>query len=489
MIFTLTGCVKFNAEMDIKWNKAMDFSIIYAIDKTVMGDDTLFKAEDISKMEEKGLVVKDYEEGNMKGISVLKHVKNIDEVSSSDAAEYNLSSLVDDSATDVYLFKVKKGFLKNTYTAKLDLNTSGTDFETDTNEDFSDSSNIDSSSFGDGDFDFSQMASQMDLSFKVKLPYAVKSSNATSKENHDKDLKWDITLNSTEPIEFEFDMYNIPFLCLIGAGLILIILIIVVVIISVGKKKNKKTDIKESNNEIQEVSLSSTDERKEAESEVLKEENEKTDIEVFDPFNSKPNLENNVSELPVNESVEEENKLNQNINENANINQQFSLNNEENIIPKKPVPPIISENMLNQPTEPTIVSENAVNQPTESTIESENIVSQPTEPTIVSENIASQPTELTIISENVVSQPTESTIVSENIVSQPTEPIIVSENIASQPIESTIVSENVVSQPIESTIVSENIVSQPTESTIVNETITNQDDVNLQLKSENNEIK
>ena len=34
---TLTGCVKFNANMEIKKDKSMDFSIIYAIDTSAMG--------------------------------------------------------------------------------------------------------------------------------------------------------------------------------------------------------------------------------------------------------------------------------------------------------------------------------------------------------------------------------------------------------------------------------------------------------------------
>ena len=37
-MFLCTGCVKFNANMDIKKDKSMDFTIIYALDSTYFGN-------------------------------------------------------------------------------------------------------------------------------------------------------------------------------------------------------------------------------------------------------------------------------------------------------------------------------------------------------------------------------------------------------------------------------------------------------------------
>ena len=51
MALSLSGCVKFDATMDIKKDKSMDFSIIYAVDTTYFGDETLIDARKTDKNE------------------------------------------------------------------------------------------------------------------------------------------------------------------------------------------------------------------------------------------------------------------------------------------------------------------------------------------------------------------------------------------------------------------------------------------------------
>ena len=135
----LTGCVKFNANMEIKKDKSMDFSIIYAIDTSAMGGESntsgeTFTNEQKEELKKQGFTVEDYTEGKMKGIKI------IDEVSTDKDAEYSLSGMLDGKEhKDEYMFKVEKGFLKNTYTAKykFDMNDSSMDMtEDETNFDF-----------------------------------------------------------------------------------------------------------------------------------------------------------------------------------------------------------------------------------------------------------------------------------------------------------------------------------------------------------------
>ena len=38
LLFIMTGCVKFNANMDIKKDKSMKFEIIYALDASYFGE-------------------------------------------------------------------------------------------------------------------------------------------------------------------------------------------------------------------------------------------------------------------------------------------------------------------------------------------------------------------------------------------------------------------------------------------------------------------
>ena len=129
----LTGCVKYNVNMDIKKDKSMEFSIIYAVDTSIFGDDNDSITEDqISELKEQGFSVTEYSEGNMKGYSLTKKIKNIDEVSSSGDVSYSLSGLLD-SSNDVYMFKVKKGFLKNTYIAEFNFDSNDSGLSMDSN--------------------------------------------------------------------------------------------------------------------------------------------------------------------------------------------------------------------------------------------------------------------------------------------------------------------------------------------------------------------
>ena len=263
-IFTLTGCVKFNANMEIKKDKSMDFSIIYAIDTSVMGKEAqgesseTFTNEQKEELKKQGFTVEDYTEGKMKGIKITKHIKNIDEVSTEKDTEYSLSGMLDGKEhKDEYMFKVEKGFLKNTYTAKykFDMNESSMGMEDEeTNFDFENpdetpypdeentTSDVDTTTETNDDLDLSGLSdpsayANMDLSFNLKLPYANKSNNASSKTN-EKELKWNLMTLGDKNIEFSFCLYNInPIIIYIIIALIVIMIVTIVLLII---KKNKK---------------------------------------------------------------------------------------------------------------------------------------------------------------------------------------------------------------------------------------------------------
>ena len=59
LTFLLTGCVKYNANMDIKKDKSMDFSIIYALDSSLFEDQKLLEDKDKKEWEERGFTVTD----------------------------------------------------------------------------------------------------------------------------------------------------------------------------------------------------------------------------------------------------------------------------------------------------------------------------------------------------------------------------------------------------------------------------------------------
>ena len=271
LTFLLTGCVKYNANMDIKKDKSMDFSIIYAFDSSLFEDQKLLEDKDKKELEDRGFTVTDYSQDKMKGFTISKKIKNIDDVSSTYDSEYSISGILDDKSENAYIFKVKKGLIKNTYTAKFKFDASDSDLnnptddsssDLDSDSDFSFDYDSDSSSFDSesdlSDMDFSSMMSNMDLSFNVTLPYSAKSNNASTVNNDGKKLSWNLSSNQVEFIEFEFELYNMTVIYA-GVGAIVLILVIIIFIFSNNKNNNSNENGNQSTINTQPIQQSTVD--------------------------------------------------------------------------------------------------------------------------------------------------------------------------------------------------------------------------------------
>lgn len=266
MLILSSGCVKYNVTMDIKKDKSMDFNMIAAFDESLAENGEMNITEAKDEVKNQYCSVSDYNESNMKGINVSCKFPNIDELSSETTVkEADFESIMDDK--DSKLFTFKKGFFKNTYTFKLDSSSSSDllgDEEDEDSYDYreeddydSDYGNYDSDyddydydsdlydySDGSGNTDFDMSAlSSMDLKFEVKLPYKAISSNATSKEDNEKHLTWDLmkmaqSEDGNNVVELTFALYN--------TSNIAIVTVIVIALIAVGViffMKNKKKNV------------------------------------------------------------------------------------------------------------------------------------------------------------------------------------------------------------------------------------------------------
>ena len=259
LVFSLTGCIKFNATMEIKKDKSLDFSIIYAFDTSLVDENQIknaFKDSDKKELEKNGFTLTNYSDGKMKGYTISKKVKNIDEISSSNEVKYNLSGMAEKDKSSGSMFKVEKGFLKNKYVAKFEFSAvndaisgDNDELENNTEEDTEltkcmpgdpntkcggetneDNSNTDLSGLTD-------MMNSMDMSFNVKLPYSAISSNAHTKNDNNKNLYWNLASNDFKNVEFTFALYNMTNIYIILGGVVLVILLGIFAL--TRKKKNK----------------------------------------------------------------------------------------------------------------------------------------------------------------------------------------------------------------------------------------------------------
>ena len=200
----LSSCVKYNATIKINSDDTMDFSFISAIKKEYASQ--MSNSQDFSKYKDEGFIIEPYSDDEYEGYKIYKHYVSLDEVSTSDLTQTTLTD------NDDKFFKVKKGFFKNTYYAKLESNDSKEMTE--------------QATMYEEDEEFASQAKEMlkafDMKFNLILPNKVVSSNATTTSEDGKHLQWNLTEMKDQYIEFTFDMYNknnIILLC----GIILII--------------------------------------------------------------------------------------------------------------------------------------------------------------------------------------------------------------------------------------------------------------------------
>lgn len=277
ILLVSTGCVKYNTTMEIKSNKSMTLTTIYAVESSILesqGMTELMTDDQKKQLTDKGYKVEEYSEGTMVGYKLSISVPSIDFVSAEGNVEYDLSAVLQDDSTETpKIFGVEKGLLKNKYVARLTFAASdvtgdmgditGGDADVDVSDDDltpaddeatnpSDEvaqregdddtlTDNDQTSPSDGDFnldDLTNLLTNLDLSFTVKLPTAPISNNATKTENDGKTLIWTLASSDLNSIEFEFELYNYLYMGIMG-GAVLLLIVLIIIIIS-KKKKGKK---------------------------------------------------------------------------------------------------------------------------------------------------------------------------------------------------------------------------------------------------------
>lgn len=333
LVISLTGCVKFNSTMEIKKDKSMDYKIIYAFDKSLFGDQEILTSNDKKELENKGFTVSNYVDGNMKGFKVSKNIKNIDDVSSTNNATYDLSGLLDSNKSESKVFKVKKGFLKNTYTASFKFDSSDSDLNNSTSNDTTidnDFTTDDNNTTTDSDFDFSNINTNMDLSFNVKLPYKAISSNATTKKNDDKELSWNLSSTGEDKIEFSFVLYNMTNIYICGGVIVLLIIIVIVSILN--KSRKNKVSNKDATNDKQTTTFNSSVETPIMSNNVTSQSIDNQSIQEQASTNSQSTVfsTTNVDNAPVNKTLSTSSVDNQTFPQPVQTKDIFSTTNVEN---------------------------------------------------------------------------------------------------------------------------------------------------------------
>ncbi len=242
-----SGCMKMEISLGINKDKSMDVTMIEAIDKQAMSQlggeaaDTLLTDEDIKELESTpGVTVEEYKEDSLEGFKVTRRFSNIDDLSSEEEIDSDLSILTDmeNVQEESYVFQIRKGLFKNTYKASFTGMTEDVDSMT-RGEEISGLEGIDPST----------LTSQIDFTFAISLPYGSIYNNATSVENDGKTLVWNLMEFKEEAVEFEFELYNMQVIY-IALGIAVTLILILVILVFITLINNKKHSKKQSSEEV-----------------------------------------------------------------------------------------------------------------------------------------------------------------------------------------------------------------------------------------------
>ena len=234
MIFILTGCVKYEANMDIKKDKSMNFNIIYAYDTSLFNEQEILSDEDKEKLNYLGYSISEYQSDKFKGYNISKKIDNIDSFSKDEATNYSISNIIDNDLTNGYIFTIKKGFLKNKYAANFTFNAVDSEISDRISEAMFEK-NYDSTNYNPNEMDYTELIDTVDLTFNVNLPYRAISHNAIESTNNNKNLTWNLSAHNEETVEFEFELYNMNNIYFMSAITLLAIILVVMILKKIKK--------------------------------------------------------------------------------------------------------------------------------------------------------------------------------------------------------------------------------------------------------------
>lgn len=212
MLVALTGCAQVNYEVEINKDGSGEITYVYGVSKEKIGNATDIVEQFVGTMKEQakesGYTVELYENDDISGFKANKYISNLTQDFSLEEAfgeEY-----VKD--TENNRINIENGLWSTTYSqnAELDLtNLSDTNIE---------------------------------MTYTIKLPTKVKTSNASSVSEDGKELVWNLKSGEVNTIEFvakEINMMPIVIIAIVG---IAVVVVVAVVVINLKKKHATKNE-------------------------------------------------------------------------------------------------------------------------------------------------------------------------------------------------------------------------------------------------------
>lgn len=255
VVVLLSGCVKYNIEMNITKDKKMNMVFISAADKSMFGD-SIEEPEDneeLQKLKNEGWKLGKFEDDKWKGAKLSKSFDDIDKLSTENETIFDLNKFGQEGQMPANVFQKTTQDGETVYKAKFAFKMTNGDEEIqdETNEEMDLGENDSLEEVPEDDTSennesmeemIKKMSGSMDLKLTVNVPKVI-SSNATTVEGNK--LTWDLTkMQEGTNIEFAFSLdegLSFPLIYVIIGGCALLIIIVLVVLLSKKKTSNDMT--------------------------------------------------------------------------------------------------------------------------------------------------------------------------------------------------------------------------------------------------------
>lgn len=189
IVFCLTGCVKYDIENGVREDKSFKLTIINAMsNEYVNGNNEINDTNELNKL---GYQVEEYKDQTHTGIKLIKIFNSIDDISSSDCDNFELTTLLEKNINEVKLFKSTKEKNITTYIANFTFDLS-----------------LEETNQNTGDFDYSEYSEQMIFKYTFSIPdnFQIISENADEKTNNGNTLTWNMEYGKIKNINFTFSI-------------------------------------------------------------------------------------------------------------------------------------------------------------------------------------------------------------------------------------------------------------------------------------------
>ena len=257
-ILLLSGCVKEDINMTINKDKSMNLEVQALISDALYGEASSDLVSRAKELEKRGFTVTQVNESGYRGYKFTKKFNNIDDFSKNNGEEIILGDILEKDFDMSKLFKIEKGFLKDTYTAHFKAKISDTNFNININNNNLDEDAVENTDNTEGietnndevpvtealtnstnnldSVNEENVDNEISFKYTVKLPYAADDNNASEKSSDKKVLTWIYTGDTGGEIKYTFSFYNLKTIIIIGGSCLLVLIVLIIII---GRKKKK----------------------------------------------------------------------------------------------------------------------------------------------------------------------------------------------------------------------------------------------------------